>query len=328
MKRHKVIGIMMVFAMAAISWQASLCQTESLLVPSDLKQKTIVTEPVTLSKGFFRAGLQFSYRVVDRQFDNLGEKQYFTGVSSGSSSSLNFAIQYGISDRLEMSVLAEYQNNRIKNPSETTSTESNTTTSQTNIFQGIGFGDTHIAAGYQVFSEDKNKVSLTAVVDAILPTGKKNLTAIINTKQYDLPVGDGSYAMAAGLLARTIIYPYSFTAFINYTRNFSGSEEAASNNQDNAEIWFGNKFEAGVTTNLHLTEWIVFTNEVSYYHEGAGQVTNPEKTIIPASWALTYEPKLFFQVKSFRLAESVTIPLKGKNVPSDPLFVMLIQYVF
>jgi len=28
------------------------------------------------------------------------------------------------------------------------------------------------------------------------------------------------------------------------------------------------------------------------------------------------------------LGESVRIPLKGKNVPADPLYVMMVQYVF
>jgi len=46
------------------------------------------------------------------------------------------------------------------------------------------------------------------------------------------------------------------------------------------------------------------------------------------SWALSYLPNLVFQVKKFRLSESVSIPVFGRNVPADALFVLRIQYIF
>jgi len=43
-------------SMALILGMPLYSQTEKQLVPSDLRQQTIVTEPVTLRKGFFRIG--------------------------------------------------------------------------------------------------------------------------------------------------------------------------------------------------------------------------------------------------------------------------------
>lgn len=319
--------LLLITILAALN-HGLLCQVEKQLMPADLKQQTIVTEPVTLYKGFLRTGFHINYRVADKYFDGSGSKEYFTSSTWGSNSALNFALQYGLTDRLEINIVSEYLNNRFKETSTEVSTGTNTTTSDVTTRKGIGFGDTHLTLKYQIFREKRNKVSLTGIVNGIFPTGEKNPTNIKNAMQYDLPVGNGAYALTGTLLARSIIYPYSFTAFLNYTRNFSGTKKLDPSDPDEKEFRFGNRLETGISTNLHLNEWIVFTNEFGYYHEGAGSIDNVISPRLPASWAVVYEPNLYFQVKKFRLGESVTIPVKGKNVPADPLFIIQVQYIF
>jgi hypothetical protein len=94
------------------------------------------------------------------------------------------------------------------------------------------------------------------------------------------------------------------------------------------EFRIGNLFETGVSGNLHLNEWIVFGNEINFYNEGEGEIENAASVLLPASWALSYEPGLIFQVHRFRLGETVRIPVIGKNVPADPLYVLMAQYIF
>jgi hypothetical protein len=72
----------------------------------------------------------------------------------------------------------------------------------------------------------------------------------------------------------------------------------------------------------------VMANELNFYHEGKGKINGVFSSRLPSSWAASYQPNLIFQVKRFRLGESVKIPLKGRNVPADPLYVVMIQYVF
>lgn len=322
------LSILLTFIFGLTPGNPLFCQTEKQLVPSDLKQQTIVTEPVTLRKGFIRAGLQVNFRVADKYFNESGKKEYFSPDTWGSKSAYNLTLQYGINDRLQVDLLTEYLNTRLRTQSNVVDAGTNTEKSVVSTREGIGFGDTRLSLRYQIISEKKNNISVTGIADFILPTGEKNPTEIVDEKQYNLPVGNGTYALAGTLLARSIVYPYSFTAYIKYNYNFSGSKIIEVTDIEEIEFKIGNRFETGVSTNLHLNEWIVFTNKFIYYYEANGMINNAESPRFPLSWAVVYEPDLYFQVKRFRLSESVAIPLKGKNSPSDPLFVMLVQYVF
>ena len=306
----------------------TLCQTEKQLLPADLKQQTIVTEPVTLRKGFLRAGLLLNYRVADKYFTGRGIKEYYLTSTWGSQAAYNLTIQYGISDRLQVDIITEYMNTQQESQTTETVAATNTTTTVVTEQKGLGFGDTHLAINYQLVPETKFKASLTGRIHLTIPTGEKNPTDIRSANKYDLPVGDGTYAISMSLLARSVIYPYSFTGFFSYSHNFEGRKIFDINDTSERRFRFGNMTEVGLSANIHLNEWIVMANEINFYHEGAGTIYSNVNSEIPSSWAASYQPNLVFQVKKFRLGESVRIPVKGKNVPADPLYVMMIQYVF
>ena len=306
----------------------AFCQTEKQLVPSDLKQQTIVTEPVTLRKGFFRAGTLLNYRVADKYFTGSGHKEYYVTSKWDTKSAYNLTLQYGLSDRFEINLITEYMNAHLE--SQSTERVAGTNTTQTIVAKqkGLGFGDSHVSLNYQIIPEAKNKVSLTGMLNITVPTGQKNPKNIKSANQYDLPVGNGTYVVGLALSARTILYPYSFTGFFGYTYNFAGTKIIDATDLVQRKFKFGNRLEGGLSANLLLNEWIVLSNELNYYHEGDGMIDNVLSSRMPNSWAVSYEPNLIFQVKRFRLGESVKIPLKGINVPADPLYVMMIQYVF
>ena len=214
---------------------------------------------------------------------------------------------------------------------ESQSTELVAATNTTKVIvkqKGIGFGDSYVSLKYQLIPEAKYKVSLTGVLNITFPTGEKNPKNIISANQFDLPVGDGTYALAFSLSARSILFPYSFTGFLSYTNNFPGTKIINAADLIQRQFRFGNLLEGGLSANLHLNEWIVMANEVNFYHEGKGKIDNVGSSVMPESWAASYVPGLIFQVKRFRLGESVKIPVRGKNVPADPLYVMMVQYVF
>lgn len=307
---------------------ASFCQTEKQLVPSDVKQQTIVSEPVTLNKGFFRAGTILNYRVADKFFNSSCKKEYYVTSTWGSKSAYSITLQYGITDRFQADLNIEYLNTLQE--SQVTEIVASTGASKVTPVKkkGLGLGDTHLTLKYQILPEAKNKVSLTGLMNITFPTGEKNPTNIISSNQYDLPVGDGTYALGMKAFARTIIYPYSFTGFISYTYNFPGTKIINAGDPIEKKFRFGNLFEGGLSANLLLNEWIVLANELNFYHEAEGEIDDASSSGMPASWAASYEPGLIFQVKRFRIGESVRIPLKGKNVPADPLYILMVQYVF
>jgi hypothetical protein len=311
---------------------AGFCQTEKLLVPSDLKQQTIVTEPVTLRKGFFRAGLLINYQVADRLFNDSGTKEYYPSSSSGSKSAYGITLQYGITDRLEVNLISEYLNTLQEDQNTKIDVVTSKTTTTVAKQKGLGLGDSHITLRYQIIPEAEKKLSLTGRLKVTIPTGEKNPRNIKSENQYDLPVGNGTYAIGLNISARKIAYPYSFAGYLAYTYNFNGTKIFISIDQTEKKFRFDNLFETGLSGNLHLNEWIVFGNEINYYNEGQGEIDNQPSALIsalmPSFWAISYEPSLVFQVHRFRLGESVRIPLKGKNVPADPLYVLFAQYIF
>ncbi len=303
-------------------------QSEKQIVPSDLRQQTIVTEPVTLRRGFFRIGTIANYRVADRYFDNDGTREYYLSSIWTTNSVYNLTLQYGVTDRLDAEIVTEYMYNRTKSQSVEITPGTNTSTTVTNKQVGLGIGDTRINLKYQIFPEAKYKVSLTGIINATFPTGEKNPSNVKSATQYDLPVGDGAYALSGEIYARTIIYPYSFTVYLTYSYNFEGKKKMVPSDLRESIFRMGNRIETGAGANVHLNEWIVLANEFSFYHDGEGWIEKGSIVTIPRSWTVVYVPNLVFQIKRFRLGESVSVPLVGMNVPADPLFIMTVQYVF
>jgi len=303
-------------------------QTEKLIVPSDLKQQTVVTEPVTLRKGFLRAGIIINYRVADKYFDNDRNKQYYLNSQWGTKAAYNLTLQYGFTDRFEADLVTDYMRNKVS----TTSVEivPGTNSSVTSVTKqlGTGLGDTHLGAKYQIVPEKQYRISLTGLIDVSLPTGEKNPTNIRSATKYDLPVGNGAGAVAGEIFARTTVYPYSFSTYIKYYYNFEGSKKLAATDLAETRFKFGNRIEAGLSAYIHLNEWIVFANDFSFYHEAEGWAGRINSITIPESWAAVYAPDLVFQVRRVRVGESISIPLIGRNVPADPLFIISLQYVF
>lgn len=322
MKKLLIINLFLAFAASGFG------QTEKLLVPSDLKQQTVVTEPVTLRKGYLRTGLLLNYRVADRYFDDSREKEYYRTSSWGSRSSYGLTLQYGINDRLQIDLMIEYMNTLQETSSTEISALTNKSVTTVSKQKGLGFGDSHVAVKYQIIPEKEKKFSLTGCLFGTIPTGKKNPSNIKSENQYDMPVGDGTYAIGLNFAARKILYPYSFGEYLAYTYNFNGEKIVNVIDPVEKRFRFGNLFETGLTVNLHLNEWVVLGNEINYYHEGKGKIENNPSSLMPESWALSYEPGLIFQVYRFRLGESVRIPFLGRNVPADPLYMLFAQYIF
>jgi len=305
-----------------------LCQTERQLVPADLKQQTIVTEPVTLRKGFFRTGIIMNYRVADKYFDASGVKEYYITSSWGSTSAYGITLQYGLTDRLQLDIKTEYRNKLQEFQNKEIVAGTNTTIVTTTRQKGLGLGDSHFAVTYQFLQEIERRMSLTGRINVTVPTGEKNPTNIRSVEKYNLPVGEGTYALGINISARKILYPYSLAGYIEYRHNFEGAKKFSAADDAESNFRLGNRFESGLSVNLHLNEWIALANEINFSDKSKGEVESIVTQEIPAEWALSYEPSLVFQVKRFRLGESVRIPLKGENVPADPLYKIMIQYLF
>lgn len=320
----RIFSIYLLFLLPLIAFS----QAEKQLVPSDLKQQTIVTEPLSLQKGFLRVGFTYSYSVLDKYFDASGKKNYFPESAWGKTVGTMFWGQYGVTDRVMFELGIPYTNDLINYHNKIYAPEIDTMVSSNRSIKGSGIGDLILSATYQIIPSAENNFSLKATVDLTLPTGKKNPTNIQSTGEYDAPTGYGVFVISPRITARKVSYPYSYSAYMSYNYNFEGSRIITPGDNSEKNFTYGNFFVIGGSFIFHLNEWIALANELNYSYTGKGKLENTPSSDLSTSWGVSYEPRLIFQIKRFRLGEDVHIPLKGKNRGADPTYVLIIQYVF
>ena len=243
MKRSLLIYLLTLFSLCATG------QSEQQLLPSDIKQQTVVTEPVTLTRGFFRTGMMVTYGVMDKYFDPEGIRRYYLNSTWGSSASYLINLQYGISSRLMVDIYLPVNASREQFSGLTVQPENNTDAAETSNLRGKGFGDGSLKMKYQMISEKKHLVSLTGTFEVTIPTGEKNPTNIKSLREYNLPAGSGFWSTGTTMMARAIIYPWSVTAHAGFVSRFSGRKLLTPSDLAETEFRDGNTFAAGGSFN-------------------------------------------------------------------------------
>jgi hypothetical protein len=316
------------FYLLLLTASVSFGQIEKILNPADLKQQTIVTEPLSLRKGFLRVGFTYSYSVLDKYFDDSARKHYFPESTWGTSTSTMLWTQYGISDRIMVELGIPYSNDLTNYFSTRYAPEINSMMALKSTNRGKGIGDIILSGTYQIIPSADNNFSFKAALDITVPTGEKNPTNLKSTGSYDAPTGYGVFVFSPRLTVRMVTYPFSYGAYMFYDYNLPGSRLMSPGAIDETKFTYGNFFVTGGNFNLHLNEWIALANELNYSHRGKGKIDGTPSSDLSIAWGFSYETRLIFQIKRFRLGEAVTFPLKGKNIGADPTYVLIGQYVF
>jgi len=306
-------------------------QVEDMIIPSDLKQQTIITEAATLRKGFFRIGTVNSWGAIDRIFDESGKRSYIMGsYGSGWATawSHELDLQYGITDRIQVTSQIPYNREKIYYASEILDPGHDTSAVEYYKAKGNGLGDISLSASYQILKEDARKPSLVTKLFVTIPTGRKNPTNIVDNLKYDRATGYGETKLDLHLQLRKIFYPYSVTIYTAYIYHFKG-KKIFNPGEDEISFKSGDLFYIGGSYNIHLNDWIVLGNEVAYFKwrddiffgETAADVG------MTGRWAINYQPSLVFQIRRFRFFEVIQFPLFGNSVAADPQYILGLQYI-
>lgn len=320
----KIITILLVSSL----WLTAEAQFEKIIQPNDLKQQTIINEPVTLRKGFFRTGIEISYTVKDKYFNNEAVKEYRPASIWGVFYNYDVGLQYGLSDRVEVDIFVPLVNKRNEGTTQKIQPVLNTEVSEPTSQKSRGLGDCNLVIYYQLIPEKENRFSLTLLGDFMVPTGKKDVSKIKNVYNYNLPTGEGNFRAGSGLYARKIVYPYSFSGSVEYYYNFSGTKLINPGDPRPTKFKSGNMVLASGSFNLHLNEWIALANEIHFMHQSEGSEEYLIVRNIKPRWNFGYMPRLVFQIRRFRVSQLVMIPLLGKNMDADPKYSMSVQYTF
>ena len=320
----KVILFLIIVAIGPLAFS----QSEKMIVPSDLKQQTIVTEPVTLRKGYLRAGTVLSYFALDKYFVSATQKEYYTLSSWHTDFSYQIHLRYGITDRLEVDLTIPFTSKKTETHYNAVWPSLDSDISLSGNYTANGLADCDLTVRYQIIPDIGNNMSLTFWQWLTFPTGEKNHTGVVSDSDFNLPLGTGSFATGSWLNLRKIRYPYSFDFYLSYAIEFQGSKKIYYDDAEETKFKNGNYFWAGSSFNIHLNDWIVLTNDLSFKYNQKGVIKySTEETIDPA-WILPYQAGLVFQVRRFRISEVVQVSLMGKNNSADPLYVMKALYTF
>lgn len=309
-----------------ISSAQLMAQVQEQLTPTELKQKTIVTEPQTLYKGFFRAGVAFNYGTIDKIFTVDGKRESLPSNIWASSWFIQNFIMYGISDRLQVEIMAPYRFQQIYQSFRVEAPDFNMVETQRWKTKSTGLSDLSITAAYQLIPERDAAPSHTLFITGNLPTGEKNFTDIKNEREYSPPVGAGEASVVAVYRLRKIKYPFAYSAFVSYQHFFGGSKLLDPLDTDEKPFQSGNNYSIGGYVNFHLNEWIAIRNSGDYSFSKRDEYDGVKEE--NDSWGIQYYPGLSFQVKQFRIDQAVNIPIAGKLTSADPGYFIIIQYTF
>jgi len=319
--------VIIIFLLLSLGFTAA-AQVEKLIVPSDLKQQTIVTEPITLRKGYLRAGTALSFFALDKYFVTATQKEYYPLSSWHTDFSYQLTLRYGVTDRFEVDCAIPLKSERTRLLYYITWPGLNSNVSLSGDLKGKGLSDCELTLKYQLIPEKENKISLAAWQWLTFPTGQKNYTDIKSFTDFNLPVGDGAFSTGTELTARRIKYPYSYSVYASYTINFQGSKLISQDDKTETKFRDGDYLMLDADFSIHLNEWIALSNELNYKYDQKGIIKYTVSQVKNPGWAFSYQPGLYFQIRRFRIAEAVQVPLMGKNTSADPLYVMMVVYTF
>ena len=319
---------LLLIVLPSVLFANSFSQTEEQFLPSEIKQSTIVTEPVSLNKGFFRLGSVVAYSVADKMFNEEGKRVSIMESSWGKDWSYSLLGQYGITDRLQVDLMIPYRNLSMYNSWNYLLLSQDQLVDKTWRLKGAGLGDIALYIRYQLLTEKSRRPSLVGDLDVTVPTGSKNPTDIKDIFDYRLPTGYGEFDLGLRLQLRKIIYPVSYSIYTTCKYGFGGTKLFNATDPEELSFRSGARIDTGGRFSILLNDWIALSNEVNYYYSGKGEVENIPPDELISSWAVSYEGSLVFQIKQFRIAEAVRIPVQGANTSTDPIYVLILQYLF
>ena len=304
---------------------ALYAQVEEKLAPTDLKQQTVITEPATLHKGFLRAGLAGTYSIVDKYFTTDSKKESFANNIWAKTWFVQGLFQYGLTDRLQVEIDIPYKIGQVFQSLRYEMPINNIDSVVAWNVNGSGIGDLTFSAGYQLIMAAINRPSVSVYVDFTAPTGQKNPTNVVDERNYTLPQGSGEPSLDINLKMRRINFPYAYSGYITYNMFFGGSKIFYPGEEEK-KFKSGNYLNVGGSFDFHLNDWIALQNGLDAYFYAKDEVSgvkDPEN-----KWLIQYFPRLTFQIKRLRLAQAITVPLKGKSAGADVSYFLIVQYMF
>ena len=300
-------------------------QNEDQFLPSEIKQLTVITEPATLKKGFFKISMEGFYASLKRIFNDDKTKELIPGAAISRASWVGLSSSFGITDRLEAGLYIPYMLNKHEVILMVNDPVTSTYYQSAADIKGFGLGDLSLELDAQLIKENDHHPSVSLRTTLSLPTGRKNPTNIKNDwLEFDEATGSGELSLDVSTQLRKIRYPFSFVIIPGMEYKFGG-EKIHSPGEEPMSFKSGNVYYTTAGINFHLNDWMCMTNDIEYASIGRSMLGG--NRISESKWELTWMPYIYFQIKKLRLAQGFIVPLMGRNTGADTRYVLVINYI-
>jgi hypothetical protein len=323
--------IIILFSFTAV---VNLCKAQVAegLTPLQRKQLTVLAEPATLYKGFFRLGYDIKYSRPGRTFDRNGVNRAPEVFNfSGNYVEHLLTASYGINDRIQITTSLPIVNDNIR---ALVKSQAGTQVVETNVeIESKGISDLRADIQFQIVKETKQIPAIVFGFGAWLPTGnnKRNIQTdpVTSDTKYDEVTGGVGSSIITSLMVRKVIYPYLLAAEFKY---FFGADGKIIENSTSIDVIGANSSVWQLTTGMHLNEWITLTGKM-FYQRLSFDSDVPPNTTVPLinnskKELLSFDPTITFQFGRFRSQQFISIPISGKNYSSELEYSASLVYTF
>jgi hypothetical protein len=303
-------------------------QTEKQYLPSEMKQKTVILEPPTLYKGFFKAGLTYAWTSVNSWYDADGKKTPVPGSGYYATRSILSDFRYGITDRLTVHLGVPYTFMHMYQSVEQRLNLQDLVNLKKWDRKGYGLGDVDLGADFQLLTEKENRPAITLKTFVTFPTGEKNPTDSTSQYEFKEPTGRGEYSLMGILQTRKVVYPWYLDLSLYYT-HFLGGEKMQALGEPETGFQGGDLSQIAGTLGYQVNDWICLNNMVSLNLKSKDTYDDVNYAYLEyKSHSIDYYFYLYFQIKRLRLVQSVFVPLLGKSWGADPGYFIMMSYAF
>jgi hypothetical protein len=314
-------------ALFVISSLSVTAQTERQLTVSEIRQQTLLNEPITLQKGYFRWITSFNFALFSTDYFDNSWKKITTNNYSSNSMIVPFSLCYGLTNNLEINLNSNYTQSKSSFNYQSIDNYSQQANQSIKVNKkSAGFNDLSIALNYKLLDEKDNYPSLAVGIYGSIPYGKKDPTSDDDGINVDEGVSCGYYEIGLGTQVKKVYYPFSIAGVLMYAYSFPTDLRLKYNDIEKTTVDFGDFFQSKLIVNYMPSDWISISNNIVFTHNGKSVYDNEEykhneKEMIQLMW----EPGLTFQMKNFRLRQSISFVAFGKNSHTTPIFSIVLH---
>jgi len=303
-----------------------MSQNERQLTVSEIRQQSIIEEPINLQKGYFRfgSGLFYDFSSFDGFDENWKKKNSFNNFNN---TTFNFPvnIRYGITNKFEIDLSTSYKKSTTSSSVRLVDNYSDEITDFKAKDIVNGFADLGIGTVTNIYDGGNKFPSISLFTSVLVPYGKRENTFSDDSTIMHRYTTEGAYQVGGGYYIKKTFYPFMLTHSSAYYYNFQSDIKLYAD-KEKTTVKKGSIFSTYIEFHYLPCEWLDLYNVIIYANIGSNEYSNEKYQSEAISREIvTWQPRLNLQIKNLRLIQGFNFALIGRNYPSNPSYVIILE---